>query len=124
MNRFVCTTCWPDLAGPASSSWFLFWLGVIQLVVWLVGRPRSIAVIKSVHTIVFVILSALLAILFYEVVADRDDAPLTWLHSHAVPGGDSRPDCQQMAVSADRHGRKNSVPRMARSLIRSCEVVR
>ena len=56
----------------------LFWLGVILVAVWLVGLPRSITVIKLVHTIVFVLLSGLLAILVYEVVADRMTF-LTWV---------------------------------------------
>src|SRR5690242_4533409 len=56
----------------------LFWLGVILLAVWLIGLPRSIAVIKTVHTVVFIVLSGLLAILLYEVIADRMTY-LTWI---------------------------------------------
>ena len=49
----------------------MFWLGVIQIVVWLTGLPRSIAIIKVVHTVVFVLLSALLIAFLYEVIANK-----------------------------------------------------
>jgi hypothetical protein len=68
----------------AGLGWFgmlimvLFWLGVIALVVWLVGVPRSITVIKSVHTVVFFLLSALLVILVYEVLTGKMTF-LTWI---------------------------------------------
>jgi hypothetical protein len=56
----------------------LFWFGVILLVVRLIGLTRSIAVIKAVHTVVFVLLSGLLAVLLYEVISGRITA-LTWI---------------------------------------------
>ena len=68
----------------ASLGWFgilgmvVLWLGVILLVVRLIGVPRSIAFIKTVHTVVFVILSGLLAAFLYEVVADRMTL-ITWI---------------------------------------------
>jgi hypothetical protein len=60
----------------------LFWLGVIAFVVWLVGvtsaRLRSIILIKAVHTVVFVLLSGLLAVYLYEVIADKITV-ITWV---------------------------------------------
>jgi hypothetical protein len=66
---------------PAGFVWpgmVLFWLGVILLVVRLIGLPRSITLIKVVHTVMFVLLSVLLAALLYEVIANRMTA-LTWI---------------------------------------------
>jgi hypothetical protein len=58
-----------------------FWLLVISAVVWLTGRAsvltRSIVVIKTVHTVAFVLLSALLLVFLYDVAVDRTTA-LTW----------------------------------------------
>jgi hypothetical protein len=59
---------------PAGFVWpgmVLSWLGVILLVVRLIALTRSIAFIKFIHTVVFVVLSALLAGLLYEVIANR-----------------------------------------------------
>lgn len=60
----------------------VFWFGVISLVVWLTGNAskwlRSITVIKTVHTIVFVLLSGLLGVFLYEVTLDRM-SPFTWV---------------------------------------------
>ena len=56
----------------------LFWLAVIWLAVWLIGLPRSIAFIKAAHTAVFVVLSALLVAVAYEVFADRITG-VTWI---------------------------------------------
>lgn len=65
----------------SSSGWLgitamiAFWFGVIVLVVWLTGSAsrllRSITVIKSVHTVVFFLLSGLLGIFVYEVMVNR-----------------------------------------------------
>lgn len=59
-----------------------FWFGVIMLVVWLTGSAskllRSITVIKSVHTVVFFLLSGLLGVFMYEVIANRISA-FTWV---------------------------------------------
>lgn len=53
----------------------VFWFGVISLVVWLTGNAsrllHSVVVIKSVHTVVFVLLSGLLGIFLFEVIANR-----------------------------------------------------
>ena len=56
----------------------LFWLGIILLVVRLIALPHSITLIKVVHTVVFVLLSGLLAVQLYEVIADRISA-VTWI---------------------------------------------
>ena len=66
---------------PAGFVWpgmVIFWLGVILLVVRLIALTRSIAFIKFIHTVVFVVLSALLAGLLYEVIANRMTA-ITWI---------------------------------------------
>jgi hypothetical protein len=60
-----------QLSLPGAGAATLAWLGVIQVAVWLIGRPRSIAFVKAAHTVIFVALSGLLAALVYEVVADR-----------------------------------------------------
>jgi hypothetical protein len=52
----------------------LFWLGVILLAVRLIALPRSVAFIKFIHTVVFVVLSALLVAFLYEVIANRMSA--------------------------------------------------
>jgi hypothetical protein len=53
----------------------MFWFGVISIVVWLTGNAsrwlKSIVVIKTVHTVVFFALSALLGVFLYEVIVNR-----------------------------------------------------
>jgi hypothetical protein len=62
-NNLPAGFIWPGMV--------LFWLGVILLAVRLIALTRSIAFIKFIHTVVFVLLSGLLAALLYEVIADR-----------------------------------------------------
>lgn len=72
----------------SSSGWLgiiamiVFWFGVISLVVWLTGNAsklwRSITVIKSVHTVIFLLLSGLLGIFLYEVIVNRISL-FTWI---------------------------------------------
>jgi hypothetical protein len=68
---------WASVAGMT-----IFWLGVIAFVVWLVGvisaKLHSIILIKAVHTVVFVLLSGLLAVYLYEVIADKITF-ITWV---------------------------------------------
>jgi hypothetical protein len=53
-------------------------LGVVKLTGGVSALWHSIAVIKTVHTVVFVLLSVLLAALVYEVLANRITA-VTWI---------------------------------------------
>ncbi len=72
----------------ASAGWLgiialiVFWFGVISLVVWLTGNAsklwRSITVIKSVHTVIFFLLSGLLGTFLYEVIVNRISL-FTWI---------------------------------------------
>jgi hypothetical protein len=59
----------------------IFFLGLILAVVWLTGAAsaalHSIAVIKTVHTVVFFLLSALLLAFVYEVITNQMTF-LTW----------------------------------------------
>ena len=53
------------------SVFFIGYLVGVRVLEIITARLRSIAFIKSVHTIVFVPLSALLFILVYQVVTDQ-----------------------------------------------------
>ena len=70
INDIPAGLVWPGMV--------LCWLGVILLAVRLIALTRSIAFIKFIHTVVFVVLSALLAGLLYEVIANRMTA-ITWI---------------------------------------------
>ena len=66
----ISSTGWLGIA-----AMIVVWFGLISLVVWLTGSAsrwlRSITVIKSVHTVVFFLLSGLLGIFVYEVMVNR-----------------------------------------------------
>jgi hypothetical protein len=67
-----------DLAGLViTGSWFSGYLIGVRVLEAITVRLRSIRFIKSVHTIAFVPLSALLFVLVYEVAFDRITY-LTW----------------------------------------------
>lgn len=61
-----------------ASSWFGGYLIGVQVLKIITARLRSIIFIKSVHTVVFVPLSALLFALVYEVAVDRTTF-LAWI---------------------------------------------
>jgi hypothetical protein len=67
LTEWLTNLGWLGIAGMIA-----FWFGIIVLVVWLTGSAskclRSITVIKSVHTVVFFLLSGLLGVFLYEVV--------------------------------------------------------
>ncbi len=54
-----------------ASAWFSAYLLGVRVLEFLSARLRSITFIKSVHTIFFIPLSALLFVLVYEVAVDR-----------------------------------------------------
>ena len=70
VGEWVASLGWPGII-----AMIVFWFSVISLVVWLTGNAsrllHSITVIKSVHTVVFILLSGLLGIFLYEVIANR-----------------------------------------------------
>ncbi len=59
----------------------LFWLCVIQAAVWMTDKVsthyKSITLVKTVHTVAFYLMSAVLMLMVYEVIADRITL-ITW----------------------------------------------
>ena len=63
---------------PVMVATFIGYLLGVRLLEVVIARLRSITFIKVVHTVAFVLLSALLAMFLYEVVVDKPTY-LTWL---------------------------------------------